>query len=60
MDYLRLQGLYLLLQVFDSVFLLLRLSLGLLSCTELFIKLHEKTEQCVFAHNKHENAQADW
>lgn len=52
--YLGLQGLDLLLQLFDSLLLLLRLSLGLLPCAELLIKLQGKIESpvCLHAHNK--------
>lgn len=48
--YLGLQGLDLPLQLFDSLFLLLRLGLGLLSCTELLIKLQEKSHKYGYVH----------
>lgn len=56
--YLGLQGLDLPLQLFDSLFLLLRLGLCLLPCAELLIKL-QKNETQVCAGNKQVYADAN-
>lgn len=48
--YLRLQGLNFSLQLFDSLFLFLRLGLSLLPCAELLIKLQEKRNKYGYVH----------
>ena len=58
--YLGLQGLDFPLQLFDLLFLLLRLGLGLLPCTELLIKLSEKRNKYVHIWDRWKHTHTGW